>query len=393
MEYEAIFIVCEFDPFHRGHEYLISKAKEISNGAPVVCILSGNFTQRGECAVIDKYERAKSAVLCGADLVLSLPCVYSCACAEVFARGALQIANAVCPDGRCALLFGSETGDISSLLICAERLSSSEFKTAISDAEKSKGLARQRSEIYERLYGNADILTRPNNILGIEYIRAIKRFAPNITPLTVKRAGAPHNSESTAHDFVSASYLRKNAHKAEFFDHIPAQTHDIYKAALQNGCFPAEIKNAENIILYLLRESKKNNYADCGGGLYEMIVNCAKTASSYDDLISKASTKRYTISRIKRAVISVCLDITSGDITSCPTFTQLLACNQAGMEFLSKTKKRRTNIEIITKPANYAAREFEKEIRADDLYAFMTPNTAPFNLSFKRTPFIVKSAP
>ena len=136
MSYGAIFIVCEFDPFHFGHKYLIDCARTLAENSPIICIMSGNFTQREECAVIDKYDRAKAAVLCGADLVLSLPVQYSCACAELFARGAVRIAREISCGDDCALLFGSESGDIKSLSLCAERLSSSEFTKEL---DKIKG--------------------------------------------------------------------------------------------------------------------------------------------------------------------------------------------------------------------------------------------------------------
>lgn len=390
MTYNAIFIVCEFDPLHFGHEYLICQARQLGSGAPVVCILSGNFTQRGECAVIDKYDRAKAAVLCGADLVVSLPVVYSCACAEVFARGAVQIANSLYPNGKCGLLFGSESGDIDALCLCADRLSSVEFKSAMASDDKSEGIARRRGEIYKNLYGDDGVLSTPNNILGIEYIRAINAFAPNITPMTIKRCGASHNSADISHPFVSASYLRENITCPSFFGHIPTITHEIYKNASDNGAFPAEIKNGERTVLQILRSSQKQNYADCIGGLYEAVLKSAKKASCYADVFNGVSTKKYTLARIRRAVTAICLGITEDDISAAPSFTQLLACNEKGAELLSKTKKQRESFVVVTKPSSCAAEAFKKELNADNLYAFMMPKTAPFNYSLKKTPFIAK---
>ncbi len=387
MAYGAVFIICEFDPFHFGHKFLIDEAKKVANGAPVVCIMSGNFTQRGECAVADKFTRAKAAVLCGADLVLSLPVFYSSACAELFAKGAVRIISEVSCGDECALIFGSESGDIDTLINCADNLETEEFKNRMEKITANEQFAKSREEIYGELFGASSVLSTPNNILGIEYIRAIKKYAPNITPHTVKREGTDHNSDKTERVYASATYLRKTAETPEFFNFIPEITHELYK-----GCdFPAKIQNAEALILSKLRALEKFDYSDGGGGLLQRIVKASQSADSYDSLIDIASTKRYTNARIRRAVLSAFLEITEDDRHKTPSFTQLLASNSAGLEFLSQTKKRHRNLEIITKPSKHTDMpDFKRETDADNAFAFMMPRTAPFNYSLKNTPFILK---
>ena len=387
MPYSAVFIICEFDPFHFGHKFLIDEAKKVSGGAPVICIMSGNFTQRGECAITDKFSRAESAVLCGADLVLSLPVFYSSACAELFAAGAVKIIREISCGDECALVFGSESGNINKLIKCADNLDTEKFKNKIENVGSNEQFAKSREEIYGELFGDPSLISAPNNILGIEYIRAIKKYAPNIVPHTVKREGAMHNSSKTEHIYASATYLRKIADTAEFYNFIPEITHGIYK----NDKFPAKIQNAEKLILAKLRQTEKFDFADGGGGLLQRIVKASQNAQGYDELICAASTKRYTNARIRRCLLSAFLEITEEEQHKDPTFTQLLASNSAGLRFLSETKKRHRNIDIITKPSRHTdSTDFKREIDADNMFAFMMPSIAPFNYSLKKTPFILK---
>lgn len=387
MSHRAVFIICEFDPLHFGHKYLIDEAKKISQGAPVICIMSGNFTQRGECATADKYDRAKAAVLCGADLVLSLPFFYSSACAELFARGAVRIIHEISCGEECGLIFGSESGDIGSLCLCAECLDSPRFKNALEQIKPDAPFANAKEQAYKDTFGDSEILSTPNNILGIEYIRSLKKYAPNVTPFTVKRKGAQHNSGEADGAFVSATYLRDAVGTPDFFRFIPELTHPLYRG--KN--FPAKIQNAEKAILFTLRTAGDGNFADCGGGLFERIISASQRASSYDELVSLCKTKRYTNARIRRGILSVFLHTTEQEQHSAPTFTQLLASNASGLEFLSQTKKRHRNLQIITKPSKHTdCPEFIRETEADNAFALMMPYVAPFNYSLKKTPFILQ---
>ncbi len=387
MAYRAVFIICEFDPFHFGHKFLVDEAKKISDTAPVICIMSGNFTQRGECAITDKFDRAKCAVLCGADLVLSLPVFYSSACAELFSRGAVRIISEVSCGEECAIIFGSEAGNIDTLTKCAANLDSEKFKNEMKKINPNEQFAKTRQQVYEKLFGDSSVISTPNNILGIEYIRAIKKYAPNVTPHTVKREGAEHNSEQTERIYASATYLRNIADTPEFYSFIPDVTHGIYKSSQ----FPAKIQNAEKLILSKLRNTERFDFADNTGGLLQRIVSASKSADSYDTLISLSSTKRYTNARIRRCLLSAFLEITEEEQHKAPTYTQLLAANTAGLKFLSETKKRHRSLEIITKPSNHTeSRDFMREVHADNMFAFMMPSTAPFNYSLKKTPFILK---
>ena len=173
----------------------------------------------------------------------------------------------------------------------------------------------------------------------------------------------------------------------EFYSFIPDVTHGIYK----NGQFPARIQNAEKLILAKLRQTERFDFADGEGGLLQRIVKASQNATGYDELISAASTKRYTNARIRRCLLSAFLEITEEQRQKAPTFTQLLAANDIGIKFLSDTKKRHRSIEIITKPSKHTDLiDFKRETECDNMFAFMMPKTAPFNYSLKNTPFILK---
>ena len=202
-ERTCIGIIAEFDPFHRGHAHLIAQAKAALPGAPVVCAMSGPFTQRGEAAIVSKYARAEMAVRCGADLVVELPVQWAVSSAESFARGGVQILHAL---GVTHLAFGSESGDLTALQIVAQALDSAAFPDAIRPyLQQGLPFASARQKALETLVEaeTAEHLTRPNNLLGIEYLRAIQTLAPEMRALTVPRVGAAHNAAGVRRGFAS----------------------------------------------------------------------------------------------------------------------------------------------------------------------------------------------
>ena len=208
-ERTCIGIIAEFDPFHRGHAHLIAQAKAALPGAPVVCAMSGPFTQRGEAAIVSKYARAEMALRCGADLVVELPVQWAVSSAESFARGGVQILHAL---GVTHLAFGSESGDLTALQIVAQALDSAAFPDALRPyLQQGLPFASARQKALETLVEaeTAERLTRPNNLLGIEYLRAIQTLAPEMRALTVPRVGAAHNAAGVRQGFASASQLRQ----------------------------------------------------------------------------------------------------------------------------------------------------------------------------------------
>ena len=201
-ERNCIGIIAEFDPFHRGHAHLIAQAKAALPGAPVVCAMSGPFTQRGEAAIVSKYARAEMALRCGADLVVELPVQWAVSSAESFARGGVQILHAL---GVTHLAFGSESGDLTALQAVAQVLDSDAFADALRPhLRQGLPFAGARQKALETLVGTetADCLTWPNNLLGIEYLRAIQTLAPEMRALTIPRVGVAHNAAGVKEGFA-----------------------------------------------------------------------------------------------------------------------------------------------------------------------------------------------
>ena len=252
-------IICEYNPFHNGHYYHIKKTRE--NGAThIVAVMSGNFVQRGDVAVIDKFERAKAAVRCGVDLVIELPVAYSLSGAEGFARGAMYILNSMgCVD---ELSFGSESGDINKILSAVQASlacsQSQELKTLL---DSGVSYPSAMHALAERKYGKqvGDVFQWPNNLLAIEYIKAISYLNSKITPFTITRKNAGHDQPGVICNFASASFIRENIKENAYEDLVPKVMYEILSDAVREGRY-ASFANLEKAIMALkLLETLKLN--------------------------------------------------------------------------------------------------------------------------------------
>ncbi|MCM1285321.1 MAG: nucleotidyltransferase family protein [Acetobacter sp.] len=337
-------IICEFNPFHKGHKHLIDTIKSENNN--VICVMSGNFVQRGEFAVYNKFERAKTAIENGADLVIELPCSYSLMSAQGFAQNAVRILEATnCTD---ALAFGAECNDIERLKSIADEIKSRDGKIK---EELKKGISypAARKNIIK-----SDILDKPNNILAIEYISSTK-----LPCKAVKRVGMGHDSEDINY---SAS-------------------------AIRNTLSPETIctlNNCERAVLAKLRVMKKDDFLqieDVSEGLENRLVNAVKTASTLEEIYDNAKTKRYTHSRIRRIILKAYLGITRDFAFDAP-YIRILGFNSRGKEILSRMKKT-AYLPIISRYADIkkadenSQRLFELECRCTDLYNLGYKNILP----------------
>lgn len=379
MQTESRFfgIVSEFNPFHRGHEYIINKSRE-KGATHIVCVMSGNFVQRGETAVINKWSRAKAAVECGADLVIELPTPYAMSGAEKFASGAVGLLNNLnCID---YISFGAENEDISSLSKISSFLLSDEFSDKIK-TETNNGIsfANARTNVIEKTFGEkyADIIKTPNNILGIEYIKKLISLNSKITPIAIERINSSHDSEE-ANGF-SASAIRKSILNNSFDENmVPKKAYEIFK----NENF-SSLEKLEIAILSYLRsvspESLKNLY-DISEGIENKIISAAKEATSLTELYSLIKSKRYSHARIRRLVLSAFLQIekTEHEIP----YVKVLAFNDKGIEILRKIKEK-SALPIITKHSDteklegFAKELYEQEIRLTDIYSLSFRNPLP----------------
>ncbi len=255
-------IVAEYNPFHTGHLIHIEHTRQaIGEDAGIVCVMSGNFVQRGETAVYEKHARALAAVLSGADLVLELPVPYVLSSAEGFAFGAVSLLDSLkCVD---YISFGSETGNVSELRKTAELLLEPALDSILKD-ELSRGVsyATARHIAAEKLSDQKlDILKTPNNILGIEYIKALIRLDSTIEPLTFKRVGAGHDKKEAVNDIASASMLRERLRDGlDINGYIPEAAALVFHEEVACGRAPVFMSGLETAVLSKLRTMSKEEY-------------------------------------------------------------------------------------------------------------------------------------
>lgn len=372
----AVGIVCEYNPLHTGHKRQIDILREMGHG-PIICAMSGNFTERGEFAISDKYTRAESAIRCGADIVLELPFPFSTLSAEGFSRAGVHILASV---GCEYLSFGSECADKAVLTRAADAISERSFIDDYSKARKNVGTASAFFETLSQSLGEESNLLS-NDILAISYISAIKNGNYDMNIIPIKRVGMAYNSEELESDrHPSATALRKllkdsaNDFSALNTDHLPQGSID----ALQN-VNPIFADNIEKEILAFFRLMTPNeiteravsrshggrSVADDGCGIVERLCASAKGSSSLKDFLNASYTAKYTDSRIKRVVLFSLLGVSDRLYKELPSFTNLLAASETGRKYLSGIRKS-SSFTIITKPADAPEGYLTEILRASD---------------------------
>ncbi len=405
----VIGLVCEFNPFHNGHKYLVDKIYEkFGSDSVIIAVMSGNFTQRAEPAILDKYKRAEIAVENGISCILELPFPYSSSGAKYFSRAAVSILNSL--SSIDYLVFGSECGNTELLSKIADNTRNREFQ-ALFEKEISKkenfalGYARIFEKTYKLLFTNSsefDIISKANNILAIEYLNALNSLKSEIKPYSVKRNGADFNDFETIDAFSSASALRKYVYEGSLGKiqaSMPKISFDFLENAYENG----EIADYKELSLPLISHFRlmkstdiNKDIADCGGGIAERIISASAKATTVSELISSASTKKYTTARIRRALLCLYFGVTSADIQTLPQYTTLLACDEKGASFLRLCKKK-ANIIILTKPADYvnfddgAKKQAELSNLADSIYSLAKFNKGTGFEYLCSSPYIAKT--
>ncbi len=359
-------IICEFNPLHTGHARLLSAVR----GAEcVVCLMSGPFVQRGEAAILPPHVRAAMAIEAGADLVLELPYPFAAASARYFATAGVGALAALGVD---TLAFGSERGNLSELTALAQAAPDSDFRKRAGNVAQNKGDAAA----YFEALGDA---AASNDILAIEYLRAIKEGNFSLDVRVVAREGAAY-TDKTARDgeHPSATALREMIRRGESVEkYIPLAAYPLFLRGIeQYGSF--DVSRLGSAMLALLRHplcgESHANAAECGGGLLGRLQRAAENATGYEALCRAAATKRYTDGRIRRALLYLLSGVTHADLVAKPSYLRLLAMNKRGREFLSKTDKIRT-VPVVTKQSEIAAlgaaaqRQRQLSLVADGLFA------------------------
>ncbi len=364
----AVGIIAEFNPLHTGHKRLINYAKTL--GDTVACVISGNFVQRGDVAIISKQQRSKFALLCGVDIVAELPVIWSMSTAQNFALGGVwQLYNLGCDK----IVFGSECGDIDALINAANVLNSDGFFEMVTQKAKSGvTFAVAREQTAAEMGVDFTLLRGANNNLGIEYILAAKKLNLPIEFHTIKRLGAGHDSNEIDDGFVSSSFIREELLKGNI-----GYTERFMPREIRGFINPehiADIKRLENAILYSVRTKTTDdfkNLPDISEGLENKIYFSARVATSLDELYNMIKTKRYTMARVRRLVLSAFLELDNQFFMTTPPYVRVLGFSNQGVMHL---KKPQGIIPVVTRSLQIkqlgedAQKVFEAECRATDVY-------------------------
>lgn len=358
---KIVGVICEYNPLHLGHQKQIRHIRtQFGDDTAVVCLMSGNFVQRGAPAIFDKSLRAKAAIAAGADLVLEMPTPYALSSAEGFAAGGMSILGKFCDH----LCFGSETGDTDGLMTVAKALLSESFPERLR-AELDKGLcfpaARQAA-----LGELGALLCNPNDILAVEYCKAILTQGCAMAPLPIRREGNYHD-ETPDPENPSATAIRSLILKGEDWGSF------VPDAALYDGAAIHTLSAAEKAILYRLRTMADEEFEALpygSEGLWRKLMHASRSRTTLEEIIAATKSKRYTRTRIDRMILCAFLGISREILETPAPYTRVLALNDTGREVLKKARQAGhfPNIgERIDHP--YQA----LECRADDLYALCAP--------------------
>ena len=374
-------IICECNPMHAGHVYLMNEAKRA--GADVlVCVMSGCFVQRGEAAIADPYARAEILVRAGADAVVELPFPYSASSAEFFGAAGVDILARL---GIDELWFGSECGDVELLSRMADTADDPTFLASYTETARGNGgTARAYFDCLQAFC--ATDACSPNDILAVSYLRAIKKCPHPIRPVTVKRQGSGYSETKLTTDaFPSATALRRTWHKdglSAILPHLPAQTATALLREEALGHAPASLDCAERFLLGTLRMANPialGALEGLSGGVAERLIDAATQATQLDELLTLAATKKYPDARLRRAILNAVIGVTPADVRVSAAYVRLLAANKTGCAYLAQMR-RAPEITVITRQGDLpsdttAKRQQALEMREKSLYSLCLPDT------------------
>lgn len=381
-------IVAEYNPFHNGHKYQLQKSVETGELTHTVAVMSSNYVQRGEAAILSKWARAETAVKNGVDLVIELPTLWSTSYAQRFALGAVSLLDALgCVD---VLSFGSEIGNIDELIACKNAINSDEVKERLKEnLDLGLGFATARAEALRSVCGNRffDMLEGANNTLGIEYLNALDTLGSDILPMTIRRKGAAHDSIMRSDNFASASEIRRmiRENNREWEMYVPQSVADIYNREASEEKAPCLSEKLEFSILCCMRQLRAEDIGlspDVSEGIEYRIHDAALKARTLDELYSLAKTKRYSHARIRRIVLHAFMGFTKDDYKGNPPYIHVLAMNDKGKEILKEAKEK-AKLPIVTKASDfdelneYGKHVFSLEDMCTDVFSLSSPAILP----------------
>ncbi len=374
-------VVAEYNPFHNGHAHHLEKTRERNGGCEathIVAVMSGSFVQRGEPAILPKFDRARAALAGGADLVIELPVPWCLSSAEGFAYGAVSLLNSL----GCVnyLSFGSEIGALAPLEKVVTLMDTPRFSTLLKYfMGMGIALPEAQQKALTEIGGEATaaVLATPNNTLGIEYLKALQRLDSPIRPFTIQRHGCEHDSLAPIGDTASATYLRNLLHSDRLINalpYMPSACSAVLSEAAQKERVPADAKYLERAVLSALRQRTPAQLRELPGiseGLENRVYAAIRTARSLKELEDAIKTRRYPLTRVRRLIWSAYLGIPAGYAATQPPYIRILAANERGKEVLSAAKP---TVPLLYRAAqvpklNAACQAlWELENRATDLY-------------------------
>lgn len=385
----ATAIICEMNPLHRGHAYILREIRKTSDC--VIAVMSGNFVQRAECAVLDKYARAEALTQAGADLVVELPFPFCSAGAESFAAAGTWLAHAM---GADTLAFGvsEDRGDLYERI--ADVLTSPSFSQELlaqSKAHPEYGMAQIREKCLQKHFSEdiSSVLNSPNDILAIEYVKSIRTAGYPLEIRSIRRL-----SDRDDPCFVGATAIReKLSRREDVSSHMPDNSFALFERESGAGRLADPARLRDIMFVHLRRRGDMLPFAEGNGGVLERLVRGAEQASDGEEMFSLAATKKYTNARLRRAALFDLLSVMEEDVKRLPAYTLLLAANAVGCTHLSSVKKTMP-IPILTKPSDErilgeeARSMYKKAKEADRLYTLCRKDVPPSDTYLRCTPYI-----
>lgn len=394
----VIGIICEFNPFHNGHKYLIDSVKK--DGDTVVCVMSGNFVQRGESSIADKRIRTKTALLCGADLVIELPVAFSVSGAQTFARGGVKLLDSLgCVD---TIAFGSECGDTEKLKKAAEAIENKDVHNEIYRLMQTGiTFAAARENAVRKVFSDetADVLRNPNDILGVEYISALNLLRSKIKPQAISRKSISHNSKDYDGIFASAMLIREKMRNGEDYrEFMPDKAFEVLQKAAEEGKAPSDYSKLEMPILAFLRKATAKDFIgvpDVSEGIENRILASSRNANTLAEVFDGAKTKRYTHARIRRIVLCAFLGIKKSHIACGMPYIHILGFSDNGRQLLNLAAKTASlpiavRLSDISNLGDVANQSFKLECTATDIYNLTLPKIRNCGTEMTDSPVIVK---
>lgn len=400
---KRIGIIAEYNPFHNGHLYQIQKAKELTGADTVITVMSGNFTQRGDTSLINKFEKAKIALQNEVDMVIELPTIYSISSAENFALGGVKILNEI--GNIDYLVFGIEEENLEKLQAIADVLvnEDDEFKRNIKEElDKGNSYPKAREIVLKKVLSSENvenIMQKPNNILAIEYLKALKTTNSKIKPFAIKRKNTMHNDENINENYASGTYIRKLFIENNFNEIkkvVPKYTYERLLELKNQGTYVSSINDFSDIVIYKIRTMTKeeiSQIADVNEGLENSIKLASTTCKTIDEIIDKVSTKRYTKTRISRILTYILLDITKSEMEQSKNANQyirVLGINKKCEGILKKIN----NDKLITSLKKFEENNGENQLlnidkKATEIYTIKYQKSVQANLDYT-SKFIIK---